>query len=358
MSYLGPALPDVECTAELIAAGDETTPAQWNLFVEVDAQTPSWLLSVWDPNHQPLSALEWELPSGTVLDLGTWEQFRAHQEQISPTLVTMLQPMAPKYADLLEPGTHRISLASEGDDAPCWRWTPQLDVQEELPYRLRLDLIAVGAQFVDAQAFEEDPLMRAALVYAQEQFALAGIDLHVRTWSVAEPSLSDAYGELSNVSEARELLGSLPNLEEDDPLAQLSVPVALIDGFSIESGLLGFAGALPGPVALHGQEGAGVVASVALLESYRGPEQVGMMLVHELGHYLGLRHTSSWPNFGPDPLDDTPECPQDVYQTNSYDCEDAYNVMFPLLSMSEDHWWSEEQVEVMRGHPAVTQRTP
>src|SRR5699024_1950430 len=136
-----------------------------------------------------------------------------------------------------------------------------------------------------------------------------------------------------------------------------SVNVALIDRFGDGSDLAGITGGLPGPVALHANEASGVALSMELLPFYRCPEQVAKILVHELGHYLGLRHTSSWPSLGFDPLDDTPECSQSVFTSNSNDCPDAYNMMFPSLSMREPHWWSDEQVQVMRWHPAVTQRT-
>lgn len=354
--YAGPPIPPARCDATSMAS--EAHPHRWEISFETTAQDPSWVLSIWSDAQEQLVGVEWMLPSGRRLDLDTWAGVNAHQQNISPALMTLLTPMAPQHADLLEPGVHRITVDLEGGGQPCWQWTPQHPVQDALPYRLRLRLVAVGTSFVDAAQMRSDPLLRKALEYAQDQFAAAGIALYVKEWAVAEASVRDAYRELSNPQQARELLAMLPAIERTHPVDVLQVDVAMIDRFTLASMLSGLVGSLPGPAALHGQESAGVVISSSLLPHHRGDEQVGMILTHELGHYLGLRHTSSWPGFGPDLLADTPECPKAVYDQNSYDCPDAYNVMFPLLSMREGHWWSEMQKAVMRAHPAVTQRTP
>lgn len=354
--YQGPDLPAPHCDAISMATAEH--PHRWELSFEADGADPSWVLSVWNDASEQLVAVRWELPSGRTLDFDTWAGVNAHQQNISPSLVTLLTPMAPQHQELLEAGVHRITVDLEGEGLPCWQWIPQHRVQEGLPYRLRLRIVAVGTSFVDAEQMRSDPLLRKAIIHTQEQFADAGIWVHVQDWVMADEEVRDAYREIATGDQARELLGRLPAGALDDPVDALRVDVALIDRFTTASMLSGLAGGLPGPAALHAQESAGVVISSALLPHHRGEEQVGMILAHELGHYLGLRHTSSWPTFGPDLLDDTPECSKVVYDHNSYDCPDAYNVMFPLLSMRAPHWWSDAQKYVMRQHPAVTQRTP
>lgn len=353
---VGPVLQDRVCEATLVESRPNGT-TRWAVAFHPASDAPSWLFSLWGGTREQLVAVEWGLPDNSTVDLETWLLFNDHQQNISPSMVTLLTPIAPTHRDLLQPGEHTVIVDVEGAEPPCWRVTSQLPPQPDLPFRLRLRLVAVGAIFVDSQEMKADGLFREALELAQAQFAEAGIELYVHEWGVANQDTRDAFAVISDAEQARELLGALPSPKRHGAIADLSVDVALIDGFSAESDLVGITGGLPGPVALHSHEASGVVLSTALLPFYRGPEQVAKILAHELGHYLGLRHTSSWPSLGFDPLDDTPECPQSVFASNSNACPDAYNMMFPSLSMREEHWWSDEQMQVMRWHPAVTQRT-
>lgn len=354
--FIGPELADAVCSATLVESRPDGS-ARWEIVFQPEDDAPSWLFALWGETHEQLVAVEWRLPDHTVLDLDTWLLFNDHQQNIQPSVVTLLNPMAPAYQDLLQAGEHTVIVDLEGAETPCWRVTSQLPVQEGLPFRLRLRLVAVGTDFMDVDAMRSDRLFLDALTLAQEQFADAGVELYVHEWVVADQATRDAFAVIDDGAHARELLVELPASERQDAITELSVNVGLIDRFGAESDLVGVTGGLPGPVALHAHEASGVVLSTELLPFYRGPEQIAKILVHELGHYLGLRHTSSWPNLGFDPLDDTPECSQTVFTSNSNACPDAYNMMFPSLSMREPHWWSDEQVQVMRWHPAVTQRT-
>ncbi len=78
---------------------------------------------------------------------------------------------------------------------------------------------------------------------------------------------------------------------------------------AIEIGL-GMAGGVPGPPGVHGTKSSGLAISVDLLASPEVPEDVdlGRALAHEIGHYLGLFHTSEFDGTIRDPLPDTPEC--------------------------------------------------
>ena len=73
---------------------------------------------------------------------------------------------------------------------------------------------------------------------------------------------------------------------------------------------LGIAGGAPGPPGVHGTPGSGIAISVDLLTIPGLPEgvDIGRTLAHELGHYLGLFHTSEVDGLIIEPLPDTPEC--------------------------------------------------
>ena len=69
-------------------------------------------------------------------------------------------------------------------------------------------------------------------------------------------------------------------------------------------GALGIASGIPGPHAMPGTGASGVALAVDLTPA----DQLAMVLVHEVGHFMGLFHTSEQDGSVNDPLPDTPEC--------------------------------------------------
>src|SRR5699024_8604791 len=137
----GPAMSDVHCDATAI--GDDVHPDRWEVRWTTHEEHPSWLLSIWGENGEQLAPVLWTLPNDHAIDFETWTEFAAHQQNISPTMVTLLTPMAPQFEHLLVPGEHRISVDLESGGPPCWHWTPQQPEKPQHPYALRLRLIAV-----------------------------------------------------------------------------------------------------------------------------------------------------------------------------------------------------------------------
>jgi len=89
---------------------------------------------------------------------------------------------------------------------------------------------------------------------------------------------------------------------------------------NLPSGILGMDGAIPGPAFIHGTPASGIIAQI---QSYgfaatgygvheTDQRFLAKILAHEIGHYLGLFHTSESGGNTHDPLDDTPECPSSM----------------------------------------------
>jgi hypothetical protein len=68
---------------------------------------------------------------------------------------------------------------------------------------------------------------------------------------------------------------------------------------------LAISGGMPGPLGMHGTGASGIAFSSDSLDD---GELLGKVIAHEIGHYLGLFHTSEQAGFVLDPLPDTPEC--------------------------------------------------
>lgn len=100
----------------------------------------------------------------------------------------------------------------------------------------------------------------------------------------------------------------------------------------------GVAGGVPGPPGMPGTSRSGVVVATA---HDLDPHEVGLVVAHEVGHYLGLFHPSEWDDTYHDQLPDTPE-----------GGAAAGNVMYLSIGDYEQHF-TPQQGAVMRHNPAV-----
>jgi hypothetical protein len=97
-------------------------------------------------------------------------------------------------------------------------------------------------------------------------------------------------------------------------------------------GYVGIAGGIPGPLGVHGTERSGVAIAIDVLGDL---DEVDLVLMHELSHYMGLFHTTESSGTVLDPLSDTEECriehdEDDDHHVSSWECKErgADNLMF------------------------------
>ncbi|MEO0606322.1 MAG: M43 family zinc metalloprotease, partial [Myxococcota bacterium] len=121
--------------------------------------------------------------------------------------------------------------------------------------------------------------------------------------------------------------------------------------------ILGLSAGPPGAAGLHGTSKSGVVVTAADLAT--APADVGKIMAHEGGHFLGLFHTTERSGDQHDSLDDTPECPSandadSNGRLSVTECADldGDNVMFWTLTdgaaaLTADQSW------VLRRNPVV-----
>lgn len=187
--------------------------------------------------------------------------------------------------------------------------------------RLSLELVRVG----DIGLEEED--LDVAVEHAQRIYANAGAGpIEVSRYRVEAPegSVFPSMGP--------ELAALRAGYEPRDPQAMV---VFLIDDF-VEPGLAGIAAGLPGPNGIPGTGASGVVVAV---EPHRFGDGslaatiFGETLAHEVGHQLGLFHTSEQDASNHDFADDTAVCTLDMDTDgdgtlNANECPDGQNLMF------------------------------
>lgn len=254
---------------------------------------------------------------------------------------TLIFPGVPQFANAHAPGAYSLA-GTTHDPTICWR----VDTHAGQGQRIQLAVFLVGRPEVT----QIEALPELASLFAQINALLSPYGLSVEPQLVALPQeLHDAYAYLRRDSEFRELAEQSGAFVP--PELAMSVKLLLVRGFA-KSNLLGRAGGLPGPPGIHRNRQAGVFASHASLGGDANAElELAQTITHELGHYLGLRHTTEGNGSTFDPIQDTPTCPEIA---SSWSCPDRFNIMFPYAGGAAwQNILTPDQLRSLRDNPLV-----
>lgn len=206
------------------------------------------------------------------------------------------------YVPVFFPPDESTSITDDVD----WTAVVKFDPGGATSGRLSANLFFINSDNVDASTAPASPRFQAALAEWQTIYASAGITVGNYTYNQITGTPATTYRVVDYDAT------DIDNGEVGEVMAlsagrtEWAVNVFLIHDFAGWS-LLGIAGGVPGPYAVHGTTHSGVI--VCLDCAWRwGGAAIGRLIAHEVGHYLGLFHSTENPDralYPGDPLSDT-----------------------------------------------------
>lgn len=322
--------------AEIVTVQDQVPVAivngfSGNVLTEVPANTVSLVATIQGDEGIQYTLNEWRGPGDNVLVNRNWLLTGGPESQgictACPNRIALSEgdfaAIAPNNPSAeVVPGSHVFILAAlkqqgfqavptDGDA----RFTLHAKVTKDgtLPATgiLDLNLHFTGAEGWTAETAQVDGNFQAVLDKIRDIYGQVGITIGDLNYY----DVDESYRVIENIqgvgSDMHEMFRSAASHSESNRLNLFfvdEISSAAVGGFGV---ILGISGGIPGPAMIQGTHRGGVVISVKPVEG--APAGVDTTAAHEMGHFLGLFHTSEQNLFGGflpqihDPLPDTPE---------------------------------------------------
>lgn len=317
---------------------------------DVDMDTTAYMVTSIARDGRDVFADRALLPAGGNINYRGQNSFQLTSSQLFGWLSPLITPAVPQFASQLEVGSHTLSIETNSADI-CTYY-----LQESTPgTSIDLNIYFVGVPGISASNAAASPSIQKVLTQFDSIYAQANITrANVRYYDITGAD-AQSYQIIRSESDMTELVSrsTLPGPTYSDAL---SMNIFFVRSFAMQGGAIGTSLGLPGPAGIHGTRASGVVFTSEFLgQNFQdadgsftdGDNYTGVVLAHEVGHYLGLFHTTESFGGGSDPLNDTPECRRRDFPDN---CDDLNNLMFPYAGISHTEV-SADQAFVLKANP-------
>ena len=204
---------------------------------------------------------------------------------------------------------------------------------------LDLNLFFTGGDTITAESAQTNQTIQDALVLFEGIYESIGVSIGTITYTDIDPAFQVVEGIFGEGNDF-EVVAALT--EDAPPGVNLIFCRELVDNSSPLSAfgvILGVSGGIPGPVGTQGTGRSAVIVDTSV-PAAAGSAPVGFTMAHEVGHYLGLFHSSEIPFAGlHDPIADTAN-------------NDTSNLMF-YEATGQGTTLTFDQGRVVRGNPWV-----
>ncbi len=322
--------------------------AEMELTFEVAAGSSSFLATAFSSSGT-IDLQTLVTPSGRRVDLDTEEGLLTVGESFFRQVVPLYLPQYPAVESLVEAGIYTLGLTSSSRQA-CVRLLDTPGTGRTLNLRVYL----VGLSGVTPQTAPSDPNLSAMFAEVSTILSAAGLAVGGITFHTLSARDDASYAIVRSFGEIQRMvkLATAPAVDDQ----QRSINIFLNRGFAFASGpVLGISAGIPGAAGLYGSEASGLAFTVEYLGTsvdgrqgaVDGNAYTGLVMAHEIGHYLGLFHVIEVAG-GEDPLEDTPNC-------RGYDasCAASLNLMHPF-AWGDNIALSPLQSRVLQLHPILT----
>lgn len=315
--------PEVDPNGAIPIACDASTVSgnRRQITFQLGAGAVGFTVTPFSPSGSEVTPVSLTMPDGSTLNFDRDYSFQTINSLLLATIVPMLFPAAPQFENLMQSGTYRFTY--DTDDAQSCYFVVE---QPRLGTRLDVNFYFVGVPNISSANAGNETSFQRMLQEFRTIYQGAGINIGtVRYFDITGENLT-RYRIVRSFADIYRLI-ALSQAPGDSREDALSINVFLIEDFAISDipGLLGLSAGIPGVPGVHGNGGAGLVFTSANLRA--DPESLGQTLGHEVGHFLGLRHTSERGGSEYDPLGDTPQCSR---PESPFNCSDVENLMFPF----------------------------
>ncbi len=293
--------------------------------------TTAYMITPFGLDGGAVSPVGIELPDGGEVDLDGANGFQLTPSILFGFINPIVIPATPQDESQLQSGDHTLLVQTTSNDL-CYYLLEESGGNSVID----LNVYLVGLPEVSAASAPDDENFVELFDAFADIYEQAGVEVGEIRFIDPPQDVVDTY-QIIRSQEAAEALVVETDVPGDTLDDALSMNVFFTRSFSFSNGqgVLGISMGLPGAAGLHGTRSSGVAFTAEYMGGNipgegNGNAYTGIVLAHEVGHFLGLFHTSEQFGGGFDPLDDTPQCRNNFPNG----CPDIDNLMFPLAGSS------------------------